>query len=87
MPSYLTPEESREIEAAQRASQSGIRELLTKSEVKILNRMISQLNSKSGLSPEDAKLGVALIAELRSLAGYVNRTIERGTTVGHKLTE
>lgn len=66
------------IAEAQMASQSGIRELLARHEAKVIARLVSAYRSKDGLTPEDAKVGVAVISELRLLGGDVERTIERG---------
>lgn len=82
----ITASDEYAIAAAQNAAQSGIRELLALHEAKVLTRMIAQYHSKEGISPENAKIGVAVIAELRSLAGSVNRTVERGTESARKLT-
>lgn len=65
------------IHAAQNAAQSGIRELLTQQESKILTRMI--LAYRSGkLTPENALVGVGVISEIRLLDSTTERTIERG---------
>lgn len=66
-----------DISAAQRASQSGIRELLNLQESKILNRMVTAYRSGK-LTPEGALVLVGVISEMRSLDGNTERTIERG---------
>lgn len=82
----LTPGAERALSTAQLGAQSGIRELLALHEAKVMSRMIAKYRSAKGLSPEDAKLGVGIIAELRSLAGDVERGIERGADTGFNLT-
>ena len=77
----------RALSAAQLAAQSGVRELLALHESKVLNKMIAEYRSAKGITPENAKVGLGIIAELRSLAGSVDRTIERGREAGAYLTE
>lgn len=74
-----------EISAAQRAAQSGVRELLTRHEVKVITRMVTAYRSGT-LTPLDAKIGVAVISELRILGGDVERDIERGRDAARHLT-
>ncbi len=71
------------LSAAQRAAQSGIRELLTVHEAKVVTRLVRTYR-EGKLSPEDAKVGIAVISELRSLGGDVDRTIERGRRAAHE---
>ena len=74
-----------ELSAAQLAAQSGIRELLARHEAKVITRLVST-HRAGGLSPDDAKVGIAIIAELRTLAGDMDRTIERGRVAAEELT-
>jgi hypothetical protein len=75
----------REISDAQRAAQSGIQELLARHEAKVLARLVGTYRTGK-LTPDEAKVGVAVISELRTLAGDVDRTIERGRIAGEQLT-
>lgn len=75
----------RAIDDAQRASQSGIRELLARQEVRVLMRLVSAYRAGS-LTPQDAMVGIGVISELRSLEGDVKRTIKRGTDAAADLT-
>lgn len=72
------------ISDAQRAAQSGIRELLAEQESNILNRLISQFRT-GDLSPEDAKIGIGVISEIRSLDAKTVRTINRGQSAAREL--
>jgi hypothetical protein len=74
-----------ELSAAQLAAQSGIKELLARHEAKVVSRLVSAHRS-ANLTPDDAKVGIAIIAELRTLAGDMDRTIERGRQAGEELT-
>jgi hypothetical protein len=74
-----------ELSAAQLAAQSGIRELLARHEAKVITRLVSAHRS-AALTPDDAKVGIAIISELRTLAGDMDRTIERGRVAGEELT-
>jgi molybdopterin synthase catalytic subunit len=74
-----------ELSAAQLAAQSGIRELLARHEAKVVSRLVTTHRS-GALTPDEAKVGIAIIAELRTLAGDMDRTIERGRQAGEELT-
>ena len=74
-----------ELSAAQLAAQSGIKELLARHEAKVVNRLVSA-HRAADLTPDDAKVGIAIIAELRTLAGDMDRTIERGRHAAEELT-
>lgn len=67
----------RALSEAQLAAQSGIRELLAGHEAKVVTRLVSAYRGGK-LTPEDAKVGVAVISELRLLGGDIERKIERG---------
>lgn len=75
----------RDLGDAQRAAQSGIRELLARHEAKVITRMVTAYRSNK-LTAEDAKVGVAVVSELRSLGGDVARDIERGRQAAESLT-
>lgn len=75
-----------EIASAQQAAQSGIQELLARHEAKVVARLVGTYRTGK-LTPEDAKVGIAVIAELRTLAGDVDRTVERGRIAGEELTK
>ena len=79
------PDVEQAISSAQRAAQSGIRELLDRHESKVLVRMIAKYRSGE-LTPEDAKVGVAVISELRALGSDVKRDIEAGQRAAASLT-
>lgn len=74
-----------DISAAQRASQSGIAELLTIQEAKVLARLIAEYRSGK-LTPENAKVGIAVIAEFRTLVADSDRAIDRGVYATQQLT-
>lgn len=75
-----------QMDAGRVAAQSGLGKLLAVHESKVLNRMVSEYRSVKGLSPESALLGIGIIAELRSLAGSVDRAVERGADAGRQIT-
>lgn len=66
-----------DISAAQRASQSGIAELLSIQEAKVITRMVLEYRSGK-LTPEQAKVGVAVISEFRTLVSDADRAMIRG---------
>jgi hypothetical protein len=74
-----------ELARAQTAAQSGVRELLAAHEVKVIARLVGTHRAGT-LTPENAKIGIAVIAELRTIAGDVDRVIERGRQAGEELT-
>jgi len=74
-----------ELSAAQLAAQSGIKELLAQHEAKVITRLVAAHRS-ANLTPDDAKVGIAIISELRTLAGNMDRTIERGRVAAEELT-
>lgn len=75
----------RDITDAQRASQSGIRELLARHEAKVITRMIAAYRSHK-LTPEDALVGLGIVSELRILGGDVERDISRGRDAAASLS-
>lgn len=74
-----------DITAAQRASQSGITELLAIQEAKVLARLIAEYRSGK-LTPENAKVGIAMIAEFRTLVSDADRAIDRGMHATQQMT-
>jgi hypothetical protein len=74
-----------EIRAAQTATQSGVKELLSRHEAKVLSRLVSAYKARD-LTPEDAKVGVAIISELRSIITDADRAVERGADALKQMT-
>lgn len=74
------------LSAGQRAAQSGIRELLARHEAKVIARMVTNYRN-SKLTPEDAKVGIAVVSELRSIAGDVERDILAAQNAMRDLTQ
>lgn len=74
-----------DILAAQRASQSGVEELLRSHEAKVITKLVVAYRSQQ-LTADEAKIGVAVISELRTIVADVGRAIERGTEAVKQMT-
>lgn len=73
------------IDRAQAAAQSGAMELLMEREAKVLNGLVSA-HSAGKLSDRDAAIGIAVIAEFRSLIRAMQRAVSDGIAAGESLS-
>ena len=74
------------IARAQAVAQSGIVELIEKREVSVLMQLVGAYRSNK-LTDRDAAIGIATIANLRSMREDMTRAVLRGTDAGQSLTE
>lgn len=80
----MTPEQV--IDRAQGFAQSGAIELIRGQEVKIINRLVSAHHSAK-LTDRDAAIGIAVIANIRTLISEMDSAVRQGVSAGKALTE
>lgn len=73
------------VERAQAAAQSGLMELLTMREAQVVTRLVSA-HIAGKLTDRDAAIGIAVIAEFRSLNRAMQRAVADGIEAGESLS-